>query len=210
MPAQNIENEVCEAQGSPKRVLWHFHIRALIRNDHPQTSAQNRVIFHVVRGRTCAYLSISAHICTYLTYLRASGESARIWRTCAYLSISAHICTYLATAASWPLQRSWTLQLLLPGLCNAPGRCNCCFLAYATAPATLPERCFRIAYELQDSIWAKGLLPASATLLDAATAASSPMQRSCNAPGRCNCCFLASMTLLQRSQTLQLLLPRLC
>jgi hypothetical protein len=105
MPAQNIENEVCEAQGSPKRVLWHFHIRALIRNDHPQTPAQNRVIFHVVRGRTCAYLSISAHICTYLTYLRASGESARIWRTCAYLSISAHICTYLAylhvSGVSW-------------------------------------------------------------------------------------------------------------
>ena len=36
------------------------------------------------------------------------------------------------------------------------------------------------------------------------------MQRSCNAARRCNCCFLASATILRRSRTLQLLCPGLC
>ena len=97
----------------------------------------------------------------------------------------------LKNAASWPLQRS----------CDAPGRCNCCFLASATG-------------SMRRSWCVHLLLPAicnaPATLMDAATAASWPLQRSCNAPGRCNCCFLASATLLQRSRTLQLLLPGLC
>ena len=95
-----------------------------------------------------------------------------------------------ATAASWSLQRS----------CNAPGCCNCCFLATATL--------------LQRSRTLQLLLPghcnAPATLPDTATAASWPLQRSCNAPRCCNCCFLATATLLQRSQTLQLLLPGHC
>ena len=39
-PAQNLENEISEAQGSPKRVLPHPLNRTLIRNDHPQAPAQ--------------------------------------------------------------------------------------------------------------------------------------------------------------------------
>ena len=132
-------------------------------------------------------------------------------------------------------QRSWTLQLLLHGLCNAPatlldaataaswplprscnapGRCNCCF----RASATLLQRSRTLQLLLP------GLCNAPATLPDTATAASWPLQRSCNAPGRCNCCFPGlscrhcnccfmwrlSATLLQRSQTLQLLLLGLC
>ena len=80
--------------------------------------------------------------------------------------------------------------------CNAPGRCNCGFQSHAT---------------LQQRSWAlQRLLPepicAPATLLDAATAASRATHRSCNAPGRCNCCFQGHAALQQRSQTLQLLL----
>ena len=59
-------------------------------------AARSSLIFHVVRGRASAYLSIPVHICTYLTYLRVLGESARIWSTCAYLNISALIGMYLA------------------------------------------------------------------------------------------------------------------
>ena len=48
--------------------------------------------------RLGTYLNMSAHICTYLVYLRASGVSARIWRICAYL-------TYLCVPGVCP--RSW-------------------------------------------------------------------------------------------------------
>ena len=87
--------------------------------------------------------------------------------------------------------------------CNAPGRYNCCFLAFAT---------------LLLSSWTlllRGLCNAPVKLLDTAnvaTATSWPLQRccktpavswplpsSCNARGRCNCCFLVSATLLQCS-----------
>ena len=48
---------------------------------------------------------------------------------------------------------------------------------------------------------------APATLPDAATAPFGAKQRSCNSPRRCNCCLQGHATLLQRSRTLQLLLP---
>ena len=47
-----------------------------------------------------------------------------------------------------------------------------------------------------------GLCNAPATLPDAATDASWPLERSYDAPVCCHCCFLASVTLLQRSRTL--------
>ena len=69
-------------------------------------------------------------------------------------------------------------------------------------------RCLMLQLALQ-------LLPtrrsnAPATLQYAATAASWPPGRSCNAAGLCNCYFLAFAALLQRSKILQLLLPGLC
>ena len=93
------------------------------------------------------------------------------------------------------LRRSWTLQLLLPGLCNAPAT----FLDAATAAS----------WPLQRSCNAPGRLQ---LLLPG------PLQRSCNAPRRCNCLCNAPATLpdsataasrpLQRSATQQLLLQR--
>ena len=47
---------------------------------------------------------------------------------------------------------------------------------------------------------------APTTLPDAATASSGATQGSCNAPGRCNCCFWGHAALQQRPWTLQLLL----
>ena len=83
------------------------------------------------------------------------------------------------------------------GPCNASGRCNCCFRSHRTL--------------LQRFRTLQLLLPeqqnAPVTLLDAATAASGATERSCDASGRCNCCCRSNRTLLQRFQTLQLLLP---
>ena len=89
------------------------------------------------------------------------------------------------------LQRSWTLQLLLPCFCNAPATLLDTDASWPLQRfCKAPRRCNRCnRYFL-----------VSATLL----------QKSCKAPGRCNCCFQASAKLLQRSWTLQLLLPGLC
>ena len=88
---------------------------------------------------------------------------------CIYICICLRLNPFGGPRCYWPLQRSQTLQLLLPGPRNA-----------------------------------------AATLPDAATAASKAAERSCNAPRRCNCCFRGHATLLQRSQTLQLLLLGPC
>ena len=63
--------------------------------------------------------------------------------------------------------------------CNSPGHCNCCFYGHRT---------FR---QRSRALQLLRLRPqnAPATLLDAATAASEATERSCNARGRCNCCF---------------------
>jgi hypothetical protein len=114
-----------------------------------------------------------------------------------------------AIAVSWPLPSSCDTPgrcnccflvsatlllrsqiLLLVGLCNAPGRHNCCSL-YFLASATLLQH-FRML---------QLLLPAFATLPEAATAVSWPLQRSCNHPE--HCCFLASTMLLSRSWVVQ-------
>ena len=62
------------------------------------------------------------------------------------------------------------------------------------APTTLQQRSRTLQLQLP------GHRNAPATLPDAATTASWPQQRSCNAAGRCNCCFLATATLLHRYQ----------
>ena len=81
---------------------------------------------------------------------------------------------------------SWTLHLLL--------------LCPRNAPTTLTQRSWTLQLLL------RGPRNASATLLAVAIAASGATQSSCNAPGRCNWCFWGHAILLQRSQTLQLLL----
>ena len=43
-----------------------------------------------------------------------------------------------------------------------------------------------------------------------ATADSWTLQRFCNTPGRCNCCFMATATPLKHSWSLQMLLPGHC
>ena len=85
------------------------------------------------------------------------------------------------------LQRSWTLQLLPLGPRNVPAT----LLDAATAASGSTQR------------------SCNATRLQGAgnAAASGATQRCCNASGRCNCCFQGHATLLQRSWTLQLLLP---
>ena len=77
----------------------------------------------------------------------------------------------------------------------------------ATHPATLPDAATATFWLLQRSCKPAH---APATPPDSETTAFWLLQRSYNAPGRCNCCFLASATLLQRFQTLQLLLPGFC
>ena len=118
----------------------------------------------------------------------------------------------LKTAASCPLQCS----------CHAPGWCSRCKRHFLVS-ATLQERSCNALATLQ--LLLPGLCNASATLSDAATAASGfcnalatghccflaslmLLQRSCDAPGRCNFCFLVFATLLQSYWTL--LLPGLC
>ena len=88
-------------------------------------------------------------------------------------------------ACSCQLQRS----------CNAPGLPGrCC------APVKLTDTATAASWPLQRS----GNAPGRCNCCFLA------LQRSCDAFGRCNCCFLASETLLQRSRTLQPLLPDLC
>ena len=104
------------------------------------------------------------------------------------------------------LQRSWTLQRLPLGYCNAPAarqdaataasvatlrscnaprRCNWCFWAHATR--------LQRSWALQ--LLLRGPRNAPATLPEDATASSGATQRSCNAPGRCNCFFCGHATL---------------
>ena len=105
-----------------------------------------------------------------------AGPHSCCWRhlTLLGLRFRALIVAVELLASVTLLQRSRTLKLLLSGLCNAP--------------ATLLQ------------LLLHGFSNAPAALLVAATAASLPLQRSRNAPRRCNCCFLASVTLLQRAR----------
>ena len=109
----------------------------------------------------------------------------------------------LGFAASWflapatLLQRSRTLQLLLPGVCNAPATLLDAAVALCSAPATHQRRSWTLLLPGHRGASATLLrrsqmllLPshcyASSTFLDAAAAVFWPLQRSCDAPGRCN------------------------
>ena len=109
---------------------------------------------------------------------------------------------YLFNVIDHSPERSWYLSNVTNPL---PGR-----TWYLFATATNPQA--KRTLDANNHALAPSLGPRNvlATLLDAVSAASGATQRSCNAPSRCNCYFLAPATLLQPSWTLQLLLLGCC
>ena len=81
-------------------------------------------------------------------------------------------------------------------------------LLHATAAPCCSSPCHRAVLERSQTLFLLLQEPqnAPATLQDAATGAAGAAECSCSAPGRCICCFRSHKTLLQCSQTLQLVL----
>ena len=147
-----------------------------------------------------------------------SGAGITVSHICIYIYIYIIMFRSRVPWGSGVLRRLLPLQhLLAPATFLAPVTARACYCLrlLLPVPTTACACCFRgHAMLLQRSRTLQLLLlvprNASATLPDAATAASWPLQRSCNTPRRCNCCFWGRAPLLQRSWTLQLLLPGLC